>query len=169
MKYEDLHRTPEDHLLTDVFLVTLRLHGLVQAAGDRLGADAGMPSARFQVLDRISLAPSPLTVPQIARRMGLTRQTVHATIHHLMADGLVELIPNQDHRRSPLVWLTEGGRARAELVQQRHAAWVNRLAEGFDRADLQTAGRVLSDLCQRLEADAAPAQDAWREELEPWR
>jgi hypothetical protein len=31
--------------------------------------------------------------------------------------------------------------------------WVNRLSRGIARSDIDTASRVLDDLCRRLEAD----------------
>jgi DNA-binding MarR family transcriptional regulator len=107
------------------------------------------------VLGAIALAQRPLTVPQIARRVGLTRQSVHATVGPLVRDGLLALAPNADHRRFPLVCLTEPGRATYSAIDRRQAAWVNRLAGGIDRADLETTARVLEELCRRLEADDA--------------
>jgi DNA-binding IclR family transcriptional regulator len=48
-----------------------------------------MPMATTrQVLGAIALAQRPLTVPQIARRMGLTRQSVHTTVHRLVVGEL---------------------------------------------------------------------------------
>jgi DNA-binding MarR family transcriptional regulator len=92
------------------------------AAGDLLAAEEGLTSARWQVLGAISLAERPLTVPQIARRMGLTRQSVHPTVARLVHDGLLELVPNADHRRSQLVSLTEDGRAKysGSMGDRRH-------------------------------------------------
>jgi DNA-binding MarR family transcriptional regulator len=101
----------------------------------------------------------PLTVPQIARRMGLTRQSVHTTVSHLLTDGMVELAANADHRRSQLACLTERGRASYQAIDQRQAAWVNRLAAGRTRAELDTAARVLGELCTRLEAARGRQQD----------
>jgi DNA-binding MarR family transcriptional regulator len=112
------------------------------------------------VLGAIALAQRPLTVPQIARRVGLTRQSVHATVGPLVRDGLLALAPNADHRRSPLVCLTQPARATYAAIDRRQAAWVNRLAGGIDRADLETTARVLEELCRRLEAD--DAEDAHR-------
>src|ERR671919_2118381 len=99
-------RTPTGETATEVILSIFRANGLLLAAGDLLVADEGLTSARWQVLGAIALAEGPLTVPQIARRMGLTRQSVHATVNRLVADGLLELAPNADHRRSQLVRLT---------------------------------------------------------------
>jgi DNA-binding MarR family transcriptional regulator len=156
----DEPRTPEGETATQVILSLFRANGLLLAAGDLLAADQGLTSARWQVLGAITLAERPLTVPQIARRMGLTRQSVHATVGRLVRDGLIALVPNADHRRSPLVYLTQPGSATYSAIDRRQAAWVNRLAGRIGRADLETTARVLEDLCRRLEAD--DAQDTSR-------
>src|ERR687897_3324744 len=103
-------RTPAGEAATEVILSTFRANGLLVASGDLLSAGGGLTAARWQVLGAIALAERPLTVPQIARRMGLTRQSVHATVKRLVRDGLLEQTPNADHRRSRLVSMTEAGR-----------------------------------------------------------
>jgi DNA-binding MarR family transcriptional regulator len=90
--------------------------------------------------------------------MGLTRQSVHATVARLVGDGLVELVPNEDHRRSALVGLTAAGRSTYEAIDRRQAAWANRLARGIARSDLEAAGRVLDELGRRLESDWAAGE-----------
>jgi DNA-binding MarR family transcriptional regulator len=146
-------RTTAGEAGTQVILSTFRANGLLLAAGDLLAADQGLRSARWQILGAITLAERALTVPQIARRMGLTRQSVHATVTRLVRDGLLELSPNADHRRSPLVRITRSGRAAYAAIDKRQAIWVNRLASGIGRSDLETTARVLDELCRRLEAD----------------
>lgn len=146
-------RTREGERVTEVILSTFRVNGLLLAAGDLLAAEHGLTSARWQVLGAIVSAQRPLTVPQIARRMGLTRQSVHTTVNRLLADGVAELVPNEDHQRSQLVRLTEPGQAIYQGVDQNQAAWVNQLAAGLTRSDLETTARVLGELCTRLEAD----------------
>jgi DNA-binding MarR family transcriptional regulator len=144
-------RTASGDAATRVILATFRANGLLVAAGDELAAGEGLTSARWQVLG--ALAGPPLTVPQVARRMGLTRQSVHATVSRLQANGLVELVPNADHQRSALVRLTDTGRARVQAMAGRQVTWVSRLAEGLSATDLETTGRVLTELCRRLEGD----------------
>jgi DNA-binding MarR family transcriptional regulator len=148
------HRTQDGETATQVILSVFRANGLLLAAGDLLAADLGLTAARWQVLGAITLAQRPLTVPQIARRMGLTRQSVHATVNRLVHDGLLDLAPNADHRRSPLVRLTDRGRTSYTAIDGRQAAWVNRLAGAIDRSDLETTAHVLDELCRRLEADS---------------
>ena len=145
-------RTREGEAATQVILSTFRANGLLLAAGDALARDEGMTAARWQVLGAIALAERPLTVPQIARRMGLTRQSVHTTVRRLVDDGLLELALNADHRRSQLVGLTERGRAAYAAIDARQADWVDRLADGIPQSELDTAAQVLDELGRRLEA-----------------
>jgi DNA-binding MarR family transcriptional regulator len=147
----DSLRTPAGEGATRVILSTFRANGLLLAAGDRLTAADGLTSARWQVLGAIVVAQRSLTAPQIARRMGLTRQSVHATVQRLVRDGLLELTPNTDHRRSPLIRLTDRGKATYAAVDERQAAWVNGLASGISTTDLHTTARVLDRLCRALE------------------
>jgi DNA-binding MarR family transcriptional regulator len=147
-------RTAAGTAATEIILSIFRANGLLIASGDRLGAGEGLTSARWQVMGAIALEERPITVPQIARRMGLARQSVHATVNRLVADGLVDLAPNADHRRSPHVRLTPLGERRYGALDGRQAEWVNRLARGIGRAELEAAARVLHALCGRLEAES---------------
>lgn len=146
-------RTPTGEAATRLILSTFRANGLLLEAGDRLGAEEGLTSARWQVLGAIALAGRSLTVPQIARRMGLTRQSVHATVKRLVRDGLLEFAPNADHQRSPLVRMTGPGSATYGSMDARQRTWVKRLVRGIGRPDIGTAARVLDQLCRRLEND----------------
>jgi DNA-binding MarR family transcriptional regulator len=162
-------RTARGEAATGVILATFRTNGRLLEAGDRLSAPHGLTSARWQVLGAIALSDRPLTVPQVARRMGLTRQSVHATVDRLVRDGLVELVPNDDHRRSQLVRLTELGRDRYEALDGDQGAWVDDLTNGISRSDLDTARRVLVELARRLELDRSGSSTTERTRTRPRR
>jgi DNA-binding MarR family transcriptional regulator len=152
-------RTPEGDAATDVVLRTFRANGLFLAAGDRLAAEEGLTSARWQVLGAVMLAGRPLTVPQIARRMGLTRQSVQASVNRLLSDGLVEAEENPDHRRSRLIRLSELGRAKYAQLDRRQAGWINALAAGLKTPELSTAARILEELGNRLNTTAGSGEE----------
>ncbi len=147
-------RTPEGEAATDVVLGTFRANGLLLAAGDLLAAEEGLTSARWQVLGAVVLAGRPVTVPQIARRMGLTRQSVQASVNRLLSDGLVEADENPDHQRSRLIRLTGLGRAKYAGLDRRQVRWINELAVGLKVSELSTAARILQELGNRLNATA---------------
>src|SRR5712671_2686254 len=122
------NRTAEGDAATAVVLEIFRVNGLLLAAGNRLAARERLTPARWQVLGAVALAGRPLTVPQIARRMGLTRQAVQASVNRLLGEGLAEGGENPDHRRSPLIRMTELGSRKYAAIQKRQAEWVNELA-----------------------------------------
>lgn len=111
-------------LIADVY----ELAGVSRDTSERLAAEVGQTAARWHVLSAASEAPQ--TVPAIARRLGLTRQSVQRVVHDLCDAGLVELRTNPAHARSPLVALTAAGtstlaklwaaseRSRADLLQR---------------------------------------------------
>src|SRR5262245_22962460 len=151
-------RTAEGDAATAVVLEIFRVNGLVLAAGNRLAAQERLTAPRWQVLGAVALAGRPLTVPQIARRMGLTRQAVQASVNRLLAEALVQARDNLDHRRSPLIALTERGDQKYAAVDQRQVPWINELSAGLKLTDLAIAAGVLRELGDRLEATNHPAQ-----------
>jgi DNA-binding MarR family transcriptional regulator len=152
-------RTTAGDVATDVVLETFRVNGLLVAAGNRLAAAEGLTAALWQVLGPVALAGRPLTVPQIARRMGLTRQAVQASVNRLRSEELVETRENLDHRRSPLIWLTPLGRQKYDALDRRQIRWINELSAGLKLADLAAAARLLRDLSDRLEMTAGTGRE----------
>jgi len=155
-------RTAEGDAATTVVLEIFRVNGLLLADGNRLAVAEGLTAARWQVLGAVALAGRPLTVPQIARRMGLTRQTVQESVNRLLAEALVEARDNLDHRRSPLIGLTALGSQKFTAVDKRQARWINELAAGLQTTDLAAAARLLRELGDRLDSNQrhGPGKDS---------
>jgi DNA-binding Lrp family transcriptional regulator len=86
--------------VTALILETFRLNGRLLAAGDALVESLNLTSARWQVLGAIATAPVPLSVAQIARSMGLTRQAVQRLANDMERDGLLRFAANPNHRRA---------------------------------------------------------------------
>lgn len=81
--------------------------GAGRRLGEQIAALAGQTQARWQTLWTIGSAQ--LTVPQIARRLGVSRQHILRLTNELAAEGLIEHLANPDHRTSPLIALTAAG------------------------------------------------------------
>ena len=145
-------RTPAADAIAQLFLATFRLNGRLLAAGDELTRDLGLSSARWQVLHAV--ADSPLPVAQIARNMGLTRQSVQRTVDLLAAEGLVTFADNPYHQRAKLVCLSERGGEVLQEVRRRQADWADHLAQGLAPDELRAATRLMETIRQRLEASA---------------
>ncbi|MFS1525576.1 MarR family winged helix-turn-helix transcriptional regulator [Microbulbifer sp. 2304DJ12-6] len=146
-----MKRTIEGEALTALILETFRLNGVLLAAGNKLTKPMGMTSARWQVMGAIDEWGQPLTVAQIARRMGLARQGVQRIVNDLEDQELVTLEENLDHKRSPFVTISEAGHAVMIEIGKAQAAWVNALAEGLSEQGIRDALRLLEIVRDRTE------------------
>jgi len=146
-----MKHTPEAEAVTELILELFRLNGQLLTAGDKLTKPLELTSARWQVLGSMELAGRPLTVPQIGRRMGLSRQAVQRVANDLEALGFLTFEDNPDHARAKLLVPTAKGRATLEKIGQRQIKWANLLTHGMQPKSLQTAVTVLRELQSRCE------------------
>lgn len=147
--------TPAGRATSDLVLEIFRASARLLTAGDRLVAELGLTSARWQLLGTIVYAERAQPVSWIARDMGANRQNVQRIVNDLVKDGLLEFQPNPHHRRAQLVVLTEAGREAFDLAMNLQTPWINELAEGLDIDAIQTTHQVLNHLRNRLEEDQA--------------
>ncbi len=145
-------QTRKSQALTDLILETFSLNGALLAAGDELVRDIGLTSARWQVLGAIALEQRPLTVAQIARRMGLSRQAVQRVVNELEVAGVLEFSDNPDHKRARLVSMTNKGERAYAKADERQTDWAQGLAAEASQQDILTAVGVLRSVNQRLSA-----------------
>lgn len=138
-----------------VLLISLfRLNGSLLAMGDRLVADLGLTSARWQVLGVVANTPVPLPVASVARNIGLTRQGVRQVVGELVKSRFVSLEPNPHHRRASLVVLTPAGRAVHGVAKKRWDRWTQGLVDGVPDGELRATAGLLQGMLERLDNDA---------------
>ena len=138
--------------MTALWLEVFRLNGLLLAHGDRLVADLGLTSARWQVLGAAVLAAEALTVSAISRRMGLSRQAVQRTVNELVASGHVTMVDNPRDKRARLVRLTPTGHDAYEAAIARQVPWANAVADDVKAADLAMIVGHLRTVGDRIES-----------------
>jgi DNA-binding MarR family transcriptional regulator len=144
--------TKAGNAFTELVLETFRFNGRLLLAGDRLAKPIGLTSSRWQVLGAIE--EKPLSVAQIARKMGLARQNVQRLADALHEEAIVEYTPNPDHQRAKLVFLTDKGRRAMKKLDEIQAQWANRIASGTSASDIQRLLDLMKKLRSRLEADS---------------
>lgn len=132
--------------LTDLILTVFQLNGALVNWGDKFSAPKGLTSARWQMLGALALAGQPLTAPQIAASMGVTRQGAQKQLNLLAQGGLVETHDNPHHKRSPLFVLTQQGRQTYDSIDKHWSGHVVKVAAAFSSADLDTTAKVLTGL-----------------------
>lgn len=135
------------------------LAGLSRERHQRLAARHGQSVARWHVLAVI--AQEPATVPGIASRLGLTRQSVQRVVDDLSRELLTEKVRNPRHRSSPLVAPTDAGRRLlANLAADAEDEHLALLATGgVQRRELLAARQTIRSLLALLrmeDSDARP-------------
>jgi DNA-binding MarR family transcriptional regulator len=155
-----LERSPAGTALNALILDLFSLNNRMLAAGDRLVANLGLTSARWQILGTIVAANRPQPVAWLARDMGANRQNVQRIVNDLEREGLVTFAPNPHHRRAQLVVLTEKGKATFEAAMRLQAPWVDTLAEGLEVEDIETTHGVMTALRKKLEGSRDAEEQA---------
>ncbi len=143
-------RTPKAEALTDLILEVFRFRGELERHGRRIVEPFGQTPTGWLVLGAIDEGPR--TVPQIARRMGVTRQGVQRVADGLVKTRLAAFADNPDHRRSLILTLTPHGRQVLARIDSVQAVWSNRLAEPLSLRDLANAVQTIRTVINRLKA-----------------
>lgn len=146
-------RTPAGEALSDLVLDLFRLNSRMLASGDRLVAELGLTSARWQILGAILTAERPQPVAWLARDLGANRQNVQRIVNDLHEEGLVAFGTNPHHRRAQLVVLTDKGRQAFDAAMRLQAPWINNLADGLLVKDIKTVHQVILALRGKLEGN----------------
>lgn len=105
--------------VSQLVLGIFRLNSQIAAWGDRFAATSQLTTARWQVLGAIATSETPLTAPQIAERMGISRQGVQKQLNLLLDGELVNAQDNAAHKRSPCYTLTASGQALLDDISAR--------------------------------------------------
>ncbi len=137
-------------LMTEVILETFKLNGLLVTAGDQLAKEFGLTSARWKVLGALANGVEAMTVPDIAREMGQSRQAVQRLANEMIKDELLESRPNPHHERAKLLQLTDKGKEIFSQIMDKQAPWANAIAEDINEIDLTVVASTLKALNDRL-------------------
>ena len=80
-------------------------------------AATGQSRARWQTLFAIAFIDPPITILQLAERLGVQWPTLVRTLNGLETEGFIQRIDNPEDRRSRLIQITPKGRAMVADVQ----------------------------------------------------
>lgn len=147
-----MKHTHKGSLLTEAFLETFKLNGQLVTTGDQLIKELGLTSARWRILGALSYSDGSMTVPEIAKAMGQTRQAVQRLVNEMLEDGLLESLDNPKHQGAKLLSLTEKGKDTFRKVMEKQIPWVNSIAEDIQAENLKVVLATLKYLNAYLSA-----------------
>lgn len=145
---------PEQELLADAALTSFRLNGQLLALADELAKPAGLTAAWWQVLG--AALAGPRSVSDIARVMGLSRQSVQRVADLLVERGMAEYSDNPAHRRAKLVGPTDAGLAAVRAIDPQHATAARALVDELGADRLREVLDGMHDLSAALDRMDAP-------------
>jgi DNA-binding MarR family transcriptional regulator len=129
-----------DRLVADV----LECAGALRRYGDALTRPLGQTEVRWAVMSVLSGGER--TVPQVARRLGVTRQSVQRVANLLAAEGFIGRVANPDSARSPLFRLTKRGEEVLAAITRAVDPWLRRVGDELTLEDLRRARAALAVL-----------------------
>ena len=132
-------------IVADVY----ELAGRFRSEGESIAATVGQTQARWQVMSAASAAS--LTVAQIARRLGVTRQNVQRIADLLANEGWATFESNPDHRGSPYLVLTKRGRTALTQLSKAAARNHMKLAGRLAGTDIGAIHRGLRRLLSAMD------------------
>ena len=93
----------------------IRINGAFLEVAEKICSDDPLitvPIWRVIAVIRIN----PMTVPEVAKYLGIKRQSVQSTVNQMKRRGLINLRKNPNHKTSPLVILTKKGNEKVDDI-----------------------------------------------------
>jgi DNA-binding MarR family transcriptional regulator len=144
-------KTPASNALTDLIRAVLRMNAMVQKSGARLMRGTRITNARWQTLSELFALKKPVTLSELARHMGLTRQAIQRLADDMKSDGLVKFTANPGDARAMHLLLTDAGKATYHDALEREWQWTNAIAEDFDTEQIMHAVALLEAITQKMQ------------------
>jgi DNA-binding MarR family transcriptional regulator len=132
-------------VITEVRVCFNRLKTLAE----QLHGDIGVNASMRAVMESLSMHGSQ-SVPDIARRKGVSRQHIQTIMNLLVEAGFAEAFDNPAHLRSPLFDLSAKGRKAFTTVQRRERAPLKRLSVSMPARKLEQMHSLLLELNAQL-------------------
>lgn len=142
--------TKEQQLLSGIAKTVFRLNGELLSIAEDLARPTGLTAAWWQVL--ATVLREPVSVADISRSIGNSRQSVQRVADLLVDQGLAEYRPNPAHRRAKLLAPTEEGRSAVRAIAPAHADLARRLSSVFGEEELRQVTEHLTRLSAALQA-----------------
>ncbi|MHA1543897.1 MAG: MarR family winged helix-turn-helix transcriptional regulator [Alphaproteobacteria bacterium] len=108
----------------------------------------GLTFGQSEVLGLLN-SGGPKTVPQMARRLNVSRQNVQVTANKLLARDLIISTANPDHQLSSLLRLSTGGENVSKAIADREEEIIARFFEGVDIGEKTLLQRTLQNLLKK--------------------
>jgi DNA-binding MarR family transcriptional regulator len=127
----------------------------VNLRGEHALARLGLTLGQGAALRILAVSPG-LSSADLARRVGVTAQSIRQSVDDLVDRGLVERRPHPTHGRVIELWITADGLALAEQAQDLVAAIEDDMLLRLDAGERVSVLSLLSRIVRQVSPDAFP-------------
>jgi len=103
---------------------------------------------RFDLLAQLDRSPDGLTMSELSARMMVSNGNITGLTDRLVEEGLVKRMTAEDDRRRMHVRLTPAGKKAFDQMTPAHESWIEAVASGLSRAEMQQLMQLLAKLKQ---------------------
>lgn len=128
-----------------------RVFQQLRSVSDTMLEDLEINASQRAVIEALS-GEEQFSVPQIAKKLNVSRQHVQVLVNELLAKELVKAGENPSHKRSPLISISATGLALFASVEKRERDLLTALQSSFSNTDLATSLKTLETLEKLLES-----------------
>ena len=139
-----------------LWLRILTIHKLVNnEVRRRLREQFGMSLSRFDLLAQLDGRPEGMRMGELSKRLMVTTGNITGLVDELVAEGLVERLPDPTNRRASLAAMTAKGRRIFGAAARANELWIEELFAGLTATDkaamFDMFGRQKADISARLQ------------------
>lgn len=138
-----MKHTPQGDALTKLVIETFKINDLLNAAGELISRTQGVTNSRWKILGSIADDKSQLTIAQLSRKLGQSRQAVQRLVNLMEQEGLLKFSENPQHKRAHFVELTKKGKQIFDNLMAIQIPLANRQAEQISLVELEKALHIL--------------------------
>ncbi len=142
--------TTKSKTLTQLIREVRTCFNQLRSMVEDLNADLDVNPSMRSIMESLS-QNEPLTVPDLAKERGTSRQHVQKVVNGLLEQGFVHKKENPEHKRSILYLLTPEGKKVFAEIRQREAAPLRALSECLSQKDIEAATKVLASMNHQLD------------------
>lgn len=147
------------HSLVGLSDELIRLNGRLKSLFASARRNAGLGDSELGVLNSVVEAEHLPTVSQIGRSIGQPRQLIQRAANALVEAGLIETLPNPDHKRAVLLRATERGVAVKREVDARADETAEAIWAAEQNDSVREATDALRAIRQKLETQLRNAEN----------
>ena len=144
-----------------LWLRILTIHKLINnEVRRRLRENFGMSLSRFDLLAQLDGRNDGMRMGELSKRLMVTTGNITGLVDELVAEGLVERLPDPTNRRASLAAMTARGRKAFGAAAKANEVWIADMFAGLDASDktamFEMLGRQKADIAARLRDAGAP-------------